>query len=98
MRSLGRSAQNVSSDGRVVGIYRCTFVVLVLLCPNVAACSSTGPQVAAQAPTYAGEPSRSQSAGASEVTVDDLLSAPVPPLCNHPAGTLVDGELPVSDP
>jgi len=28
------------------------------------------------------------------VTPEDLLDAPVPPLCDHPAGTLVDGELP----
>jgi hypothetical protein len=32
------------------------------------------------------------------VTLDDLLSAPVPALCEHEAGSLVNGELPVQDP
>ena len=32
------------------------------------------------------------------VTLDDLLSAPVPELCRHEAGNLVNGELPLQDP
>lgn len=36
--------------------------------------------------------------GAAAVTADDLLSAPVPAQCEHPAGKLVNGELPVDDP
>ncbi|WP_155981765.1 hypothetical protein [Nocardia sp. BMG111209] len=35
---------------------------------------------------------------ANPVTLPDLLSAPVPGLCRHDPGTLVDGKLPVSDP
>jgi hypothetical protein len=32
------------------------------------------------------------------VTLNDLLSAPVPSLCKHAPGTLVNGKLPVQDP
>jgi hypothetical protein len=32
--------------------------------------------------------------GATSITESDLMSAPVPSLCNNPPGTLVDGELP----
>ena len=38
------------------------------------------------------------SAPVAAVTLDDLLSAPVPSLCKHEPGSLVNGQLPNQDP
>lgn len=43
-----------------------------------------------------GQPSESSGGGA--VTLDDLLSAPVPALCKHEPGHLVNGKLPLQNP
>jgi hypothetical protein len=64
--------------------------VAVLMC----ALASTG---CSGHTSSAGAPSASRTSTPA-VTLDDLLSAPVPELCRHEAGNLVNGKLPLPDP
>ncbi|WP_301120704.1 hypothetical protein [Mycolicibacterium fortuitum] len=49
------------------------------------------------AATGCADPSPAAPAAGSSVTLQDLLSAPVPALCQHDAGNLVNGQLPPQD-
>lgn len=44
-----------------------------------------------------GEPSPTSDPAVAAVTLDDLLSAPVPELCKHEPGNLANGQLPMQD-
>ena len=62
-------------------------VTVVLATLPAVSCSSSGSGAAAQ-----------QQSSTKPVTLEDLMSAPVPELCRHDAGDLVNGQLPLQDP
>lgn len=55
------------------------------------------PAVSCGARSSSGAASQQQSS-TKPVTLEDLMSAPVPGLCRHDAGDLVSGQLPLQDP
>jgi hypothetical protein len=61
-----------------------------------AGCTSpTGSTVGQHDSTPAAAPTTPAAPGVAAVKLDDLLSAPVPKLCQHEPGSLVNGHLPV---
>ena len=62
-------------------------------------CSSSGAEVPPSATlTVLDSTVEAQAAEADDISLSDLLAAPVPVACEHPAGQLVDGYLPGIDP
>jgi len=59
---------------------------------------ATLPAVACGAGSSGSGAASQQQSSAKPVTLEDLMSAPVPGLCRHNAGDLVNGQLPLQDP
>ena len=73
-----------------------TAVAAVML---TAGCTSQAGSTAAQhSSTTAAAPTTSAAPSVAAVKLADLLSAPVPELCKHEPGNLVNGQLPNQDP
>jgi Bacterial regulatory helix-turn-helix protein, lysR family len=56
------------------------------------------PVVSCDARCSSGGAASQQQSSTKPVTLEDLMSAPVPGLCRHDAGELVNGKLPLQDP
>ncbi|WP_182263227.1 DUF6636 domain-containing protein [Rhodococcus sp. UFZ-B548] len=87
-----------SSSVRSVGWRRFSALLVLPAAAMIAAagCSAASTEDFASAQVSSG--AAAEESGAGSVTVEDLLSAPVPALCEHEAGTLVDGRLPLQNP
>ena len=96
--SLAKWSFMNSSSVRSVGWRRFSALLVLPAAAMIAAagCSAASTEDFASAQVSSG--AAAEESGAGSVTVEDLLSAPVPALCEHEAGTLVDGRLPLQNP
>jgi hypothetical protein len=82
----------LSLRGNAVGVMalaRATVAATMCALATAACGSSGGSDQAASSGARSSTP---------EVTVEDLMAAPVPGLCQHEAGNLINGQLPLQDP
>jgi serine/threonine-protein kinase len=100
-KAAARAARGSLSTGKLAIVYGALFVAVfgavaggLVLGHYHASNSSTPPGTHLASGTPPASPSATVSTPRAHVTAQDLLSAPVPASCQHPAGRLVNGTLP----